>query len=189
MCVHGTLSQWTSVGRGKTQPMKFKPIFFPTPNRACGPIRLKEASMTVQVKQLFGEESLGIIPGDWNDPVIDCHEACSSDFDRCWDGCDSDDEDCHNRCVAESDVCDALCGNDGEDDLDPWDREEEEEDRADWYVDYETCSRECDRAFDACFEACDGKEACEEQCEDLAVECDTACIEAEDNWEEWSQED
>ncbi len=131
------------------------------------------------------EDNLGIIPGDWEDGVLDCHEACSDDFDRCWDDCGSDDEECHNRCVAESDDCDTLC-EDGDD----WDLDDDfEEGGSDWYVNYETCSIACDDRFDACFDACDGDEQCEEECEDLAVECDTACIEAEDNWEEWSQED
>ena len=124
---------------------------------------------------------------DFQESEDDCHEECDTRFHLCWEGCDSDDLDCHEVCVADSDVCDALCGNDGEDNLDPWDHEEEE-DRADWHVDYETCSRECDRAFDACFEACED-EACEERCEDRAVECDQACIEAEDDWtpEDWKE--
>lgn len=143
--------------------------------------------MTVQVKQLFGEESLGIIPGDWNDPVIDCHEACSSDFDRCWDGCDSDDEDCHEGCAAESDLCDALC-----DDFNSWDEEgdhlESWEDRNGQH-DFEACEGRCDDEFDTCIEACDGDEECEQECEAAGILCDDACLEAEDDWtpEEWQE--
>lgn len=131
---------------------------------------------------LYFGRSREFFPGKRDEDILsDCHEECTTEFNSCWDSCPENDHSCHVECADLSDVCDDLC--DDLDDFDPW------VDDSDLHVDYESCATVCDDRFDACFDACDGDEECEEGCEDEAVECDTARIEAENDWtpEEWQE--
>jgi hypothetical protein len=176
MCVHSTLSRLTDFGRGKTYPMN--QTFFSKGPTGLIALRRQAMPAVLSFSVLFFGPNREFYPGAADFQEEGCHEECTTEFGNCWDNCDPDDLDCHDECVVESDRCDDLC--DHLDDFDPWDNEGSNQ-----QVDYETCATVCDDRFDACFEACDGNEHCEEQCEDVAVECDTSCIEAVD----WTPED